>query len=73
MLDQLNNSDGDLWTMELLAGPAIDLVPPGANGCGTAITTDQRGSYRPKEAGCEAGAFEGAYAGVYVPLAVRQY
>ncbi|HTP08281.1 MAG TPA: choice-of-anchor Q domain-containing protein [Anaerolineae bacterium] len=30
----------------------------GANGCGTLITTDQRGMPRPHGAGCDIGAFE---------------
>jgi uncharacterized repeat protein (TIGR01451 family) len=40
------------------ASPAIDAIPPNVNGCGTTITTDQRGVSRPQGAGCDIGAFE---------------
>jgi len=38
--------------------PALDAIPPGINGCGTAIITDQRGVPRPQGVGCDLGAFE---------------
>ncbi len=40
--------------------PAIDRIPYGVNGCGTTITTDQRGFLRPSPAGgaCDMGAYE---------------
>ena len=42
------------------ASPAVDNVHGGAAGCGTVITTDQRGAPRPAPAGglCDSGAFE---------------
>jgi hypothetical protein len=61
MLDPagLQNNGGPTQTIALLSGsPAIDAIPPGTNGCGTAITTDQRGVSRPQGAGCDIGAFE---------------
>ncbi len=39
-------------------GPGIDAIPPGVNGCGTAVTVDARGIIRPQGAGCDIGAFE---------------
>ena len=40
--------------------PALDQVHNGAAGCGSAMTTDQRGAPRPAPAGgkCDVGAFE---------------
>jgi hypothetical protein len=40
--------------------PAIDRIPLGAVGCGTAIAADQRDEPRPQPAGglCDIGAFE---------------
>jgi hypothetical protein len=38
--------------------PLIDKIPPGVNGCGTSVTTDQRGVPRPQGAGCDIGAVE---------------
>ena len=42
----------------LAASPAVDAIPPGAIGCGTDITTDQRGQHRPGGTRCDGGAFE---------------
>ena len=51
--------------MALLAGsPAVNLIPPGTNGCGTTIATDQRGVSRPVGTGCDVGAYEDASAPV---------
>jgi CSLREA domain-containing protein len=44
------------------ASPALDLIPPGINGCGTTIATDQRGVLRPQGPGCDMGAVEEAAA-----------
>jgi CSLREA domain-containing protein len=38
--------------------PAIDHIPNGVNGCGTTITTDQRGVARPQGDACDIGAYE---------------
>ncbi len=55
----LQNNGGPTQTIALLPGsPATDAIPPGVNGCGTTITTDQRGVTRPQGAGCDIGAFE---------------
>jgi parallel beta helix pectate lyase-like protein/PASTA domain-containing protein len=59
VLDSLMDNGGPTPTMALLAGsPAIDAIPPGVNGCGTTITTDQRDVSRPRILGCDVGAFE---------------
>jgi hypothetical protein len=55
----LQNNGGPTQTIALEPGsPAIDTIPPGVNGCGTSITTDQRGVSRPQGSGCDMGAFE---------------
>jgi choice-of-anchor C domain-containing protein len=55
----LQENGGPNQTIALQAGsPAIDAIPPGANGCGTTVTQDQRGISRPQGAGCDIGAFE---------------
>jgi uncharacterized repeat protein (TIGR01451 family) len=38
--------------------PAIDAISPGTSGCGTTVTTDQRGVARPQGSGCDIGAYE---------------
>src|SRR5262249_10537517 len=40
------------------ASPALDLIPPGINGCGTTVATDQRGIPRPQGPSCDMGAVE---------------
>jgi hypothetical protein len=53
------NPPGSTETQALLAGsPAIDHIPVGVNGCGTTVTTDQRGVKRPQGVGCDIGAYE---------------
>lgn len=55
------NAPGATATHALsIDSPALDRVHSGAAGCGTAITTDQRGAPRPMPAGelCDIGAFE---------------
>lgn len=55
----LKDNGGATQTIALLSGsPTIDAIPPGVNGCGTTITTDQRGVNRPQGPGCDIGAFE---------------
>lgn len=55
----LANNGGPTQTIALLSGStAIDTIPPGTNGCGTSIPTDQRGISRPQGSGCDTGAFE---------------
>ena len=60
MLDPLAlNPPGTTQTQALRPGsPAIDHIPPGVNGCGTTVSTDQRGVSRPQGSGCDIGAYE---------------
>jgi uncharacterized repeat protein (TIGR01451 family)/CSLREA domain-containing protein len=59
LLDPLQDNGGATQTMALQPGsPAINAIPPSVNGCGTTITTDQRGISRPQGSGCDIGAFE---------------
>lgn len=43
-----------------IGSPLVDSIPNGTNGCGTTITTDQRGVLRPQGGGCDKGAVERA-------------
>ncbi len=53
------NAPGTTETHALGAGSAaLDQIPPGMNGCGTSITTDQRGVTRPQGTNCDVGAYE---------------
>ncbi len=38
--------------------PALNRIPEGTNGCGTEVTTDQRGAPRPSRGRCDIGAYE---------------
>ncbi|MEZ4517996.1 MAG: choice-of-anchor Q domain-containing protein [Chloroflexota bacterium] len=55
------NLPGTTWTHALNEdSPALDRIPDGNGGCGTAVATDQRGVTRPQPAGgqCDSGAYE---------------
>jgi predicted outer membrane repeat protein len=53
------NAPGSTETHAIGAGSAaLNQIPPGANGCGTTITTDQRGVARPQLVNCDIGAYE---------------
>ena len=55
----LQSNGGPTQTVAVLAAsPAVDAIPAGAIGCGTDITTDQRGQHRPQGPRCDSGAFE---------------
>jgi hypothetical protein len=55
----LQDNGGPTPTIALLPGsPAVDAIPVGTAGCGTTVTTDQRGVNRPQGPGCDIGAFE---------------
>lgn len=46
-------------TLALLGSSlAVDQIPRGTNGCGTDLTTDQRGLTRPQGEACDIGAYE---------------
>jgi CSLREA domain-containing protein len=71
----LQDNGGPTWTHALLLGsPAIDQIPTGTNGCGTTLTTDQRGFIRPQDgdgdeqALCDIGAVERMARWLYLPL-----
>jgi len=77
LLGPLQNNGGASWTHALLSSsPAIDRIPFGVNGCGTIITTDQRGQPRPGSFThlCDIGAYEaqGVHFQIYLPLVIRQ-
>ena len=59
LASSLANNGGPTKTIKLLEGsPAINAIPKTKNGCGTKITTDQRGVKRPQGNRCDIGAFE---------------
>jgi CSLREA domain-containing protein len=69
-LGVLQENGGPTRTFALQPGsPALDAIPLGANGCGTTVTTDQRGTSRPLPVGnkCDMGAFEFAPADITPP------
>ena len=56
VLAALGNHGGNTQTMPLQVGsPAIDAIPQSVSGCGTTITTDQRGLPRPVFGSCDIG------------------
>jgi hypothetical protein len=58
-LGSLQANGGPTLTMApASASPVVNAIPPGVNGCGTTITTDQRGALRPNGTGCDIGAYE---------------
>jgi hypothetical protein len=68
----LKDNGGPTQTIALQPGsPAIDAIPVGVNGCGTTITSDQRGVSRPQGAGCDIGAFELAQQTVTVKIDIK--
>ncbi len=65
----LLSNGGPTPTIALLPGsPAVDSIPPGVNGCGTTIITDQRGVARPFGPGCDIGAYELDFKGFLPPI-----
>ncbi|UCC59494.1 MAG: sortase [Dehalococcoidia bacterium] len=59
LLDPLADNGGPTQTHALQAtSPAIDTIPYTINGCGTTITSDQRGIPRPANGACDIGAYE---------------
>jgi hypothetical protein len=61
MVLPLADNGGATWTNAILPGsPAIDVIPPVTNGCGSTFMTDQRGVSRPQWNGCDIGSYEAA-------------
>ncbi|MFO8175927.1 MAG: choice-of-anchor Q domain-containing protein [Longimicrobiales bacterium] len=59
VLGMFTDNGGSTLTRALLEGsPAMDHIPFGTSGCGTAVTTDQRGVARPQGGACDIGAYE---------------
>jgi predicted outer membrane repeat protein len=56
-----NNGGPTLTQLPIPPSPAIDAIPFGTNGCGTLLTTDQRGAPRPINGLCDRGAVEAAW------------
>jgi uncharacterized repeat protein (TIGR01451 family) len=66
----LQDHGGPTQTIALEPGsPAIDAIPSAVNGCGTTITTDQRGISRPQGSGCDIGALEFVQPGADLAIA----
>jgi hypothetical protein len=66
----LTGSGQTIQTMALLPGsPALDQIPAGVDGCGTSITSDQRGVVRPQGDNCDIGAYEAEHFTLTVSLA----
>jgi uncharacterized repeat protein (TIGR01451 family)/CSLREA domain-containing protein len=66
----LQDNGGPTQTIALEPGsPAIDAIPSAVNGCGTTITTDQRGISRPQGSGCDIGALEFVQPGADLAIA----
>ena len=58
-LGSLSDNGGGTKTHTLLNGStALNAIPAGVNGCGTTVTTDQRGVTRPNGGACDIGAVE---------------
>jgi uncharacterized repeat protein (TIGR01451 family) len=58
-LGPLQENGGPTATMALAStSPTVDAIPLGSNGCGTTLTTDQRGALRPNASDCDMGAYE---------------
>ena len=73
-LGPLQDNGGPTPTHDIaLDGSALDLIPDGINGCGTVLTTDQRGIERPfGGVSCDAGSLEkGALGTIGVPTMNR--
>jgi hypothetical protein len=76
LADLALNPPGSTATHALLKNsPARDWIPYGVNGCGSEVTTDQRGVARPFPAGgaCDVGAYEVSWYVIYLPLVLRGY
>lgn len=66
-----NNGGPTLTHLPGAGSPARDVVPAdGTLGCGTSLTTDQRGSPRPQGTGCDLGSVEISSAGIPEAIAV---
>jgi uncharacterized repeat protein (TIGR01451 family) len=74
LIGPFQDNGGSTWTHALLPGsPATDRILTGVNGCGTILTTDQRGWPRPEAVGhaCDIGAYEAQSGGVNLSITKR--
>jgi hypothetical protein len=53
-----NNGGPTLTHLPAITSPVVNSIPFGANGCGSTISTDQRGRVRPVGPGCDKGSVE---------------
>jgi CSLREA domain-containing protein len=53
-----DNGGATMTILPLSTSPALNAIPNGVNGCGGAISTDQRGVARPQQGACDIGAVE---------------
>lgn len=68
----LADNGGETPTHALLPNsPAIDQVTAGTFGCGTTVTTDQRGVTRPQGPACDLGAYELGPFRIFMPVILR--
>jgi len=67
------NGGPTLTLRPLFPSPVMDAIPLGVNGCGTTITTDQRGLPRATDGRCDIGAVEygGLFLRLWLPLVRR--
>src|SRR5579859_5144602 len=68
-----DNGGPTLTQRPLFPSPVMDAIPLGTNGCGTTITTDQRGLPRATDGRCDIGAVEygGLLSRLWLPLVRR--
>ena len=59
LLGPLADNGGATFThLPAATSPLVDVIAPGTAGCGSTVTTDQRGQVRPRGEGCDPGAVE---------------
>jgi hypothetical protein len=68
-----DNGGPTLTQRPLFPSPVMDVIPLGTNGCGSTLTTDQRGLPRATDGRCDIGAVEygGLLSRLWLPLVRR--